>query len=424
MAVQKTETTADYLGLLRRDENEIDALFDDLLIKVTEFFRDAPVFDALKEKAFAPLVHRRSSYHANPRHFGDPRNSGAPGQGFHFVRITVVPISIPSADHYSVILFEDLADSAVRLGLRTSASAVMAAKASNPETPERHIEHLERELSSTREYLQSTIEELRSTNEEAQAANEELQSSNEELQTAKEELQSSNEELATMNAEVQSRNVQLASANDDLLNLLGSIGTPILMVGNDLCIRRFTPAAERLFHLRPGDVGRPVSDLNPRINVSLDEILSDVLGALRIHEQEVEDFEGRGYLMRIRPYRTGDNRIDGAVLLLIDITDMKRGTDEIRRARDYASAIVETVREPLVVLNEQLVVRSANRAFYEFFRGSPGRSRATACTRSPAGNWTFRRCAGCWTGWWEENPVCAMSKSSSCFTAPAGARCW
>ena len=115
-----------------------------------------------------------------------------------------------------------------------------------------------------------------------------------------------------------------------------------------------------------------MSDFKPRINVpNLDEILKDVLGTLKIHEQEVEDFEGRGYLMRIRPYRTGDNRIDGAVLTLTDITDLKRGTDEIRRARDYAGAIVETVREPLVVLDEKLAVRSANRSFYEFFRYGP-----------------------------------------------------
>ena len=239
-------------------------------------------------------------------------------------------------------------------------------------TPERHVQHLERELLSTREYLQSIIEELRSTNEEAQSANEELQSNNEELQTTKEELQASNEELATMNAEVQSRNVQLASANDDLVNLLASISTPIVMVGNDLCIRRFTPAAERLFRLRPVDVGRPVSDFKPRLAVpNLDDILKDVLGTLKIHEQEVEDFEGRAYLMCIRPYRTQDNRIDGAVLLLTDITDLKRGTDEIRRARDYAAAIVETVREPLLVLDEKLAVRSANRSFYEFFRNGP-----------------------------------------------------
>ena len=166
-------------------------------------------------------------------------------RAFHFVRITVIPVSIPPLDRYSVILFEDLSDSAESGGQQAASSVEAETKPSELETPERHVEHLERELVSTREYLQSTIEELRSTNEEAQSANEELQSNNEELQTTKEELQSSNEELATMNAEIQSRNVQLASVNDDLVNLLGSISTPIVMVGNDLCIRRFTPAAER-----------------------------------------------------------------------------------------------------------------------------------------------------------------------------------
>ena len=189
-------------------------------------------------------------------------------RAFHFVRITVIPVYIPPVDRYSVILFEDLSDSAERDRQWAASSAEAETRTSELETPERHIEHLERELSSTRAYLQSTIEELRSTNEEAQSANEELQSNNEELQTAKEELQASNEELATMNAEIQSRNVQLASVNDDLVNLLGSISTPIVMVGNDLCVRRFTPAAERLFRLRRIDVGRPVSDFKPRIERS------------------------------------------------------------------------------------------------------------------------------------------------------------
>jgi two-component system CheB/CheR fusion protein len=292
-------------------------------------------------------------------------------RGLHFVRITVVPVSVPSSDRYSVILFEDLAESVER-GLQWPLPPALELDKADLETPERHILALERELAASREYLQSIIEELRSTNEEAQSANEELQSSNEELQTTKEELQASNEELATMNAEMQSRNLQLGSINDDLLNLLSSISTPILMVGNDLCIRRFTPAAEKVLHLIATDVGRPVSDIRPRINVpDLDQILRDVVDNLRLHEQEVQDFEGRAYLMRIRPYRTASNRIEGAVLVLVDITDMKRGMEESRRAREHADAIVDTVREPLIVVNENLVTRSANRAFFDFFRSSP-----------------------------------------------------
>ena len=293
-------------------------------------------------------------------------------RAFNFVRITVIPVSIPPVDRYSLVLFEDLSDSTERAGQWAASSPETATMSSDLERPDRHIEHLERELISTREYLQTTIEELRSTNEEAQSANEELQSNNEELQTTKEELQASNEELATMNAELQSRNVQLASVNDDLVNLLGSIGTPIVIVGDDLCVRRFTLPAERLFRLRPIDIGRPVSDFKLRIQVpDLDEILTEVLATLKIHEHEVEDIEGRCYLMRIQPYRTGDNRIDGAVLVLTDITDLKRGVDEIRRARDYANGIVDTVREPLLVLDEKLAARSANRSFYDFFRNSP-----------------------------------------------------
>ncbi len=289
-------------------------------------------------------------------------------RAFHFVRITVIPISLPGSDPHSVILFEDLGDSPELAVKRAGALPPPEAAGPRFDNPERHIEHLEREVVSGREYLQSIIEELRSTNEEAQAANEELQSSNEELQTTKEELQASNEELATINAEMQSRNVQLSQLNDDLANLLTSTSTPILMVGRDLRIRRFTSVAEKLLRLSPADVGRPIAGIRPPIDVpNLEEVLSDVLENLKVHEQEVRDSEGRYYLMRGRPYRTSDNRIDGAVLLLTDITDIKRGMEEVRRARDYASAIVDTVREPLLVLDQELAVRSANRAFHEFF---------------------------------------------------------
>jgi len=177
-----------------------------------------------------------------------------------------------------------------------------------------------------------------------------------------------------MNAEMESRNLRLGVINDDLLNLLSSISTPIVIVGNDLCIRRFTPAAEKILRLIPSDAGRPVTDIRPRINVpNLDEILKDVMDSLKVHEQEVQDFESRVYLMRVRPYRTGNNRIDGAVLVLTDITDLKHGVEETMRAREQADAIVDTVLEPLIVLNENLIARRANRAFYEYFHAAPAR---------------------------------------------------
>jgi len=178
--------------------------------------------------------------------------------------------------------------------------------------PQQENANLKQELKSTREYLQSVIEELRSTNEEAQSANEELQSTNEELQTSKEELQSSNEELNTINGEMQSRNADLARINDDLINLLGSMNMPIVMTGNDLRIRRFTAVAEKALCLISTDIGRPIADLKPRIDVpNLEAILQGVIDTLQPHEQEVQDQEGRSYLMRVRPYRTADNHIDG-----------------------------------------------------------------------------------------------------------------
>ena len=136
-------------------------------------------------------------------------------------------------------------------------------------------------MKATREYLQSVIEELRSANEEAQSANEELQSTNEEMQTSKEELQCSNEELNTINVEMQSRNTELKQINDDLSNLLGSMNVPIVMTGSDLRIRRFTPIAEKALRLISTDMGRPIADLKPRINVpDLEEILRRVLDTL------------------------------------------------------------------------------------------------------------------------------------------------
>ena len=232
-------------------------------------------------------------------------------------------------------------------------------------TVEEENAKLKQELGSTREYLQSVIEELRSTNEELQSANEELQSTNEEMQTSKEELQSSNEELHTINAELQGRNTELAQVNDDLVNLLGSMNMPILMTGRDLRIRRFTPVAEKTLRLIPTDIGRPIADLKPRIKVpDLEEILRQVLDSLQPYEREVEDQEGRAYLMRIRPYRTSDDRIDGTVLQLFDVSEIKRSLEKVKHARDYAEAIVNTIHEPLAVLDDQLTIRDANRAFY------------------------------------------------------------
>jgi len=193
------------------------------------------------------------------------------------------------------------------------------------------INLLRQELASTREYLQSVIEqqdaaneELKSANEEILSSNEELQSTNEELETAKEELQSVNEELTTINEQFQVRNSDLGRLNDDMTNLLGSSGVPMMVLGTDLRIRRFTPAAGKVLDLLPGDVGRPIGNLKLPIEApDLEALIGEVLDTVRMQEREVQDKLGRWYTLHIHPYRTSDNRIDGAVLVLADIDALK-----------------------------------------------------------------------------------------------------
>ena len=227
------------------------------------------------------------------------------------------------------------------------------------------------ELASSRLYLQSLIEErdarnqeLSSAYEELQSSNEELQSSIEELETAKEELQSTNEELHTVNEELRNQNIALLHATNDLANLLNSVNIPVVMLGSDLTIRQYTPPAERLMQIRPADIGRPISEM--RLNLSLDEfepVLRDVLDTLTTKEIEVRDRKGRWQLLRIRPYRTAENKIDGLVLVLVDIDQIRRGEEAMREARDFFNSIVESVEIPLVVLDDELHIGSVNAAF-------------------------------------------------------------
>jgi two-component system CheB/CheR fusion protein len=186
---------------------------------------------------------------------------------------------------------------------------------------------MKRELDATREYLQSIIEEqeamneeLRSANEEIQSSNEELQSTNEELETAKEELQSSNEELTTLNEELENRNEELAQAHNDMVNLLSSVDIPIVMLDEGLRIRRFNPGAQRVFNIIASDIGRSIHDLKLTLKIdNLDGVVGEVIEDLKVREMEVQDRDGRWYSLRVRPYRTTENKIEGAVMVLIDL---------------------------------------------------------------------------------------------------------
>jgi two-component system CheB/CheR fusion protein len=237
---------------------------------------------------------------------------------------------------------------------------------------------LDRDLKETRDYLQSiqeqneaTHEELQASSEEMQSGNEELQSINEELETSKEELESTNEELTTVNEEMAGRNQELARLNGDLLNLQNSINTAVVLLDRNLTIRRFTPLAEKTFNILATDIGRSIRGV--RVNFDFNELpdwITDVIRTVTVKEKEIQDAEGRWYSLRGRPYMTLDNKIDGAVLVLVDIDAVKRAEKLALEAKHYAEAILEDA-PPMLILSEDLKVIFGNASFYQHFKVSP-----------------------------------------------------
>ena len=279
------------------------------------------------------------------------------------VKIKAIPFrESSSATRYFLILFEDVASAA---GTPPGNTKPEAPKRKTAKDEEGEAARLRRELAATKKYLQSIIEEKESALEELRAASEEAQAGNEELETAQEELESANEELNTLNEELKTSNVELSQVNRDLTNLLESINIPLVMVGKDLRIRRFTRAIEPMLNLIASDAGRLITDLQPHIGLpDLRGLLADAMQGGNRTPHDIRDAHGRWYSLRILPSAGPNGKIDGAVVMLIDIDASKRGLD-------FAEAIVETVREPLVILNHNLTVVSANKAFYETFQARP-----------------------------------------------------
>ncbi len=292
----------------------------------------------------------------------------------------MLPIGHPGlAERYFIIVFEeagrsDLAEQEAPPGPKLSGKeAEKIARRDN------RMAQLKKELSSTKEYLQSIIEEqesaneeLRSANEEIQSTNEELQSTNEELETAKEELQSTNEELNTVNEELENRNIELIRLNDDLNNLLTSFRIPILILDRGLRIRRFTSMSEKVMNLLPTDIGRPMADIKPNFtSTNLDYLAKEAVDSMSAKEEDVRDQDGRWYTMRILPYRTSDDKIDGVVILFIDIDGLKHCLSEAEESRDYSQAIVAAVGRPMLVLDHDMRVMSASASFYALFDVKP-----------------------------------------------------
>jgi two-component system, chemotaxis family, CheB/CheR fusion protein len=249
------------------------------------------------------------------------------------VAIRVIPFKVPTQTQYSfLIVFESEStaqDGSAAGGLTPMPPAEMIldpAHVAEHSPLGQQIVQLRQELAATREYLQSIIEsqegtneELQSANEEIQSGNEELQSTNEELQTSKEELESANEELHTVNEEMQHRNELLTQLNNDLTNLLYSVSLPIVMVGADLSVRRFTPQAAAMLGLTSSDIGRPIPRLRLKLDMgSLEQNMLDVIQQVQSQQLQVQDNEGKWCVLRIVPYRTMDNRIDGVVLSVMN----------------------------------------------------------------------------------------------------------
>jgi two-component system CheB/CheR fusion protein len=316
-------------------------------------------------------IEEARNQHRPVRRDGLRVRAGGDGGESRSVNLEVVPLRpLAGRETCFLVLFNDAA------GPETETSAATPGAAREPRShqeEEREVAQLRRELTGIKEYLQSLLEqqdaaneELRSANEEILSSNEELQSTNEELETAKEELQSTNEELSTVNEQLQNQNIELTELTDDLSNLLASMAIPMVMVDADLHIRRYTEAARPAINLRPSDIGRPLSDLKSNLDIpDLDDLIRDVMDKAQLREREVRDLDGRWHRLCLHPYRTTDHKIGGAVILLIDIDDIKKNAEAIRESEARFRLLADSA-PVLIWLKGADDGESVNKAFRKF----------------------------------------------------------
>ncbi|MCU0629692.1 MAG: PAS domain-containing protein [Methanoregulaceae archaeon] len=291
--------------------------------------------------------------------------------GVQYVDITVQPVDQPDMLRgMLMVAFLDVAPPHEHAGI-TGKEKTTPVKLRNARIAqlEEQLREVNEDLQTTQEEMQTSQEELKSTNEELQSTNEELQSTNEELTTSKEELQSLNEELQTVNAELQGRVDALSGVNNDLANLLNSTNIATVFLDEHLNIRRFTAQASKIFKMIPGDIGRPVTDItSDLVYPDMGHDLREVLRTLVFSEKVVPASGGKSFIVRIMPYRTLENRIEGIVITLADITNYRQLEQKMSDALSFAEAVITTVRDPLVVLDNTMTVLSANRSFLNKFR--------------------------------------------------------
>ena len=281
--------------------------------------------------------------------------------------LNVIPIRVSphSKERLYLILFEKILERKPNKSSKIVRSVRKGNKSSGKKDP--YVLELLQELARAQEdrhllieKFEAAQEDLTTANEELQSANEELQSANEELETAKEELQSGNEELSTVNDELQTRSFEQIQTTNDLVNLLGSVEIPIVMLSEDRRVRRFTPLAGKALNLIPTDIGRPLlSDLRlnfsaPDVDLNLEQMVSQTIETMNSQEVEVQDAKGRWFRLQVRPYKTVDNRIDGAVLALVDIDDLRVSLKGVKEARSEAENVNRAKDLFLATLSHEL----------------------------------------------------------------------
>ena len=297
-------------------------------------------------------------------------------------RLSVRMLPGPDAGQKLLLIsFEEMAQSAPR----NDTAAGLAGTAADD-----RVKELERHLMYTKASLLTTIDEQQAANEETKSINEELQATNEELETSREELQSINEELVTVNTELQLKIEQLSSLQNDIKNLLDNIDVGTIFLDENLLIRRFSREATQLYHMAQSDLGRALGDIKSRLaGGDLIQEARNVLDTLKAYQAKVRTTEGRNYLARIQPYRTLANTISGVVLTFTDITEYVNLEQAIQSARTLSEAIVDTIREPLLVLTPQLSVVAASRAFYQFFQLQPADTMGRPIYEIGSGQWNL-----------------------------------
>lgn len=280
---------------------------------------------------------------------------------FNFVNLSVHPVEATYDETYDAPLYLVILE-------QTSQSEMVMIEQSSVNGEQSlvkdilRIEELKQQLWAKEEYLQAAVEELEtaneelcSSNEEMQSINEELQSTNEELETSREELQSINEELITVNTELQTKVNELSRLNNDMNNMLSGTGIATVFVDLQLSILRFTPAATEIINLIRSDIGRPIAHLASNM-VGYDNLISDVqavLHTLIYKEVEVQTKKGRWYLMRIQPYRTLENAIEGAVITFGDISEVKKMKDALAVSELRFRRLFETAKDGILILNAE-----------------------------------------------------------------------